>query len=123
MKISVYATFAALALATVMTAPAQAAAQTSDKPTVGQDLKGAGHDTADASKTVAHKTASGTRTATHKTVRGTRTVAGKTKTGTVKAADKTADVSKEGYHKTVNGTKKVGDKIAGKPTSSSTDPR
>jgi hypothetical protein len=73
--------------------------------TIGQDASTAGHATADASKQVAHKTASGTKTVAKDTAHGTKV-----------GADKTADATKTGYHKTVNGTKKVGDKIAGKPT-------
>jgi hypothetical protein len=123
-----------LALAAALTV---SLAQAQPLQTVGSDLKGAGHDTADASKKVAHKTASGTKTGYHKTVHGTKVVTHKTVEGTKIGADKTADVSKTvgkdtahgakvgatktadvsktGYHKTVNGTRKLGDKIAHKP--------
>jgi len=113
----------ALALAAALTA-SLAQAQT-----VGSDLKGAGHDTAHASKTVAHKTANGTKKVYHKTVHGTKVGADKTvdvsKTvgkdtghGVKVGADKTADVSKKGYHGTVNGTKKLGHKLKPKHHSS-----
>ena len=71
--------------------------------TVGQDLKGAGHDTADASKTVAHKTAHGTKVAARDTAHGTKV-----------GAEKTAHATKTGYHKTASGTKKVVRKVDGK---------
>lgn len=67
---------------------------------VKQDMKAAGHSTADAGKDVG----AGTKVAAKKTGRGTKKVAKKTASGT-----------KKGYHKTVNGTKNLGDKIAGKP--------
>jgi cytoskeletal protein RodZ len=86
---------------------------------VGQDLKNAGHDTADATKTGAHDVAHGTKTATNHTVHRTKIIAHATKRDTVKGADKTADVSKEGYHKTVNGTKTATRKVEGKPVHSS----
>ncbi len=65
-------------------------------PSVGQDLKGAGHDTAAAGKTVGQKTASGTKTAAKDTANGTKTVA----------------------HKTASGTKTAAAKVSGKPGSS-----
>jgi hypothetical protein len=83
---------------------------------VGRDLKDAGHDTADATKTAAHDTAHGTKTVTHHTVHRTKVIAHATKRDTVKGADKTADVSKEGYHKTTTGTRNVGRRVEGKPT-------
>lgn len=59
---------------------------------VGQDLKDAGHNTADATKTAAHDTAHGTRVAAHKT----------------------AHVTRKAYHKTAHGTKHVVHKAEGK---------
>ena len=49
---------------------------------VGQDLKGAGHDTADATKTAAHDTAHGTKVAAHDTAHGTKVAAHDTAHGT-----------------------------------------
>ena len=59
--------------------------------TAGQDMKNAGHSTANATKDVAHGTEKGTKTAYHKTSHAT----------------------KKGYHKTVNGTKHVAHKVDG----------
>ncbi len=100
----------------------------------GQDMKDAGHDTADATKTVAHKTATGTKTAAKDTGHGTKvaakdtahgtTVAAKdTAHGTKVAADKTADVTKEGADKTASGTKHVVHKVEGKPSTPATTPQ
>ena len=72
---------------------------------VGQDLKNAGHDTADATKTAAHDTAHGTKVATHHTVHRTKVIAHATKRDTEKGADKTA-----------TGTRNVGRRVEGKPT-------
>lgn len=71
---------------------------------VGQDLKNAGHDTADASKTVAHDTAHGTKVAAKDTEHGTKV-----------AAHKTAHVTRKVAHKTAHGTRKVAHKVEGKP--------
>jgi len=49
---------------------------------VGQDLKNAGHDTADATKTAGHKTASTTKRVAHRTAHTTSRAAKKTATGT-----------------------------------------
>ncbi len=72
---------------------------------VGRDLKDAGHDTADATKTAAHKTAHGTKRVTHHTVHRTKIIAHATKRDTVKGTEKTA-----------TGTRNVGRRIEGKPT-------
>jgi hypothetical protein len=78
--------FPALALATaVIVSAASLNAQ------VGHDLKDAGHDTADATKTAAHKTAHGTKKVYHKSVHGTKVTAGKTAYNTRKVGDKIAD--------------------------------
>jgi hypothetical protein len=53
---------------------------------VKQDMKDAGHDTADAGRTVGHDTAHGTKKVYHKT----------------------KHVTKKAYHKTANGTKTAG---------------
>lgn len=72
---------------------------------IGQDLKNAGHDTADATKTAAHKTANGTKKVYHKTAHGTKT-----------AAKDTGHATKVTAGKTAYNTRKVGDKVADKPT-------
>jgi hypothetical protein len=64
---------------------------------VKQDMKDAGHDTADAGRTVGHDTAHGTSVAAHKTAHVTK-----------KGYHKTVHGTKTGYHKTVNGTKTAG---------------
>ncbi len=71
---------------------------------VGQDMKGAGHDTADAGKTVGHDTAHVTKKGYHKTKHYTK-----------KGYHKTVNGTKTGYDKTKDGTENLGDKIAGKP--------
>ncbi len=71
---------------------------------VKQDVKGAGHDTADAAKTVGHDTAHGTKKVYHKTKHYTK-----------KGYHKTVSGTKTGYNRTKNGTEDLGDKIAGKP--------
>lgn len=109
MKRFVFTTLALAAALTVSLAQAQ---------TVGSDLKGAGHDTAHASKTVAHKTVHGTKVGADKTVDVSKTVGKDTGHGVKVGADKTADVSKKGYHGTVNGTKKLGHKLKPKHHSS-----
>lgn len=88
-----------ITLAAALTLSASAFAQ------VGQDLKNAGHDTADATKTAAHDTAHGTKKVYHKTANGTKT-----------AAHDTAHATKVTAGKTAYNTRKVGDKIADKPT-------
>lgn len=45
--------------------------------TAGQDIKNAGHDTADATKQTAHKTARATKKGTNKAARGTKRTANK----------------------------------------------
>jgi hypothetical protein len=100
----------AAALAVFVVAPAAA----SRAQTAGQDMKNAGHDTADASRQIGHKTERGTRTAahdtahgtkvaTHKTVEGTRTAAHGTEHGTSVAAHKTAEGSRTAAHDTAHG--------------------
>jgi len=49
---------------------------------IGQDLKNAGHDTADATKTAGHKTAQTTKHVAHSTAHTTSRAAKKTATGT-----------------------------------------
>jgi hypothetical protein len=71
---------------------------------VGQDLKDAGHNTANASRAAGHDVSHGTKVATHKTVHGTKV-----------AAHKTDYETKKGYHKTVHGTKHVAHKLKGEP--------
>jgi len=61
---------------------------------VGQDLKNAGHDTADATKTAAHDTAHTTKHIAHRT----------------------AHTTKRAAHKTATGTRNVGRRAEGKPT-------
>jgi hypothetical protein len=61
---------------------------------VGRDLKNAGHDTADATKTVGHKTAQTTTHIAHRTAHGTSHAA----------------------HKTATGTRNIGRRAEGKPT-------
>jgi hypothetical protein len=78
---------------------------------VGQDLKNAGHDTADASKTVAHDTAHGTKVAAQDTEHGTKV-----------AAHKTAHVTKRAAHKTAHGTRKAVHKVEGKPDTPANNP-
>jgi hypothetical protein len=89
----------------VMLAGALAFGATQMQAQVGQDLKNAGHDTADATKTAAHDTAHGTKKVTHHTVHRTKIIAHATKRDTVKGADKTG-----------TGTRNVGRRIEGKPT-------
>jgi hypothetical protein len=112
--------FSGMALATLLSL------STAHAQTVGQDLKGASHDTADASKTVAHKTVHGTKVAARDTVHGTKVAARDTAHGTKVAArdtvhgtkvgaHKTAHATRTGYHKTTSGTKKVTRKVEGKP--------
>lgn len=93
---AVVSAFAAFVLAVALPLGAQ---------TAKQDMKDAGHDTADATKKVAHKTAHGTKKVAHKTADGTKTAAHETKRGTEIAAKKTA-----------TGTRNVGRRIEGKPT-------
>ena len=61
---------------------------------VGQDLKNAGHNTADATKTAGHKTARTTKRVAHRTAHTTNRVA----------------------HKTATGTRNIGRRVEGKPT-------
>jgi uncharacterized protein HemX len=80
---------------------------------VKQDMKNAGHDTADATKTAAHDTAHGTKKVAHHTVHRTKIIAHATKRDTEKGAEKTA-----------TGTRNVGRRIEGKPTvPNNPDPR
>jgi hypothetical protein len=132
--------FLGTALSLFACAPAGMHAQT-----VGQDMKDAGHKTAQGTKTAAkdtehgtdvaaHKTAEGTRTvahdtahgtkvAAHKTAQGTRTAAHDTAHGTSVAAHKTADAGKTVGRNTVHGTKRATNTIDGKPESESNPPR
>jgi hypothetical protein len=71
---------------------------------VGQDLKNAGHSTADATRTAAHDTAHGTKVAAHHTAHTTKHVYHKTAHGTKVAARDTA-----------HGTENAGDRVSGKP--------
>lgn len=93
--------------------------------TAKQDMKDAGHDTAQATKNTGHaigkgtekgydKTKEGTTNAAKATGRGTKKAAVKTKDATVDAADATAHGTKVAAHKTANGTKKLADKVSGK---------
>jgi hypothetical protein len=82
---------------------------------VGQDLKNAGHDTADAGRTVGHDTAHGTKVAARDTEHGTKVAARDTEHGTKVAAHKTAHVTRKAAHKTAHGTRKVAHKVEGKP--------
>jgi hypothetical protein len=103
--------FLGIALGMFALAPAAALSQT-----VGQDMKDAGHDTADASKKVAHGTAKGTKTVAHDTAHGTKVAADKTAEGTKTAAHDTAHGTKVVAHKTAEGTK-----TAAKDTAHGTD--
>ncbi len=80
--------------------------------TVGQDLKGAGQDTAAATRTAAHDTKKGTVKAYDKTKQGTTTAAHDTKKGTVKAYDKTKQGTRTVAHDTKKDTVKAYDKTA-----------
>ena len=80
-------------------------------PQVGQDMKNAGHDTANAGKTVGHDTAHGTKVAAHDTAHGTKV-----------AAHKTSHVAKRGAHKTAHGTRTVAHKVEGKPNTPENNP-
>ena len=93
--------------------------------TAKQDMKSAGHETADATKNTGHaiakgtekgydKTKEGTVKAAKATGRGTKKAAVKTKDVTVDAADATAHGTKVAARKTANGTKKLADKVDGK---------
>ena len=62
--------------------------------TAGQDIKNAGTDTKDATKSTGRGIKKGTKTGYHKTKSGT----------------------KKAYHKTGHGLAKVGDKMSGKPS-------
>lgn len=84
--------------------------------TAGQDMKDAGHDTADASRTVAHKTAHGTKKVYHKTTHTTKVAAHKTARGTETAAHVTKRDTEIASKKTATGTENVGRRIEGKPT-------
>src|SRR6185437_3050406 len=84
-----------VALGMFALAPAAAPAQS-----VGQDLKNAGHSTADASKKVADKTANGTKTAAKDTGHGTKVAANKTAQGTKTVAHKTTEGTKTVAHDT-----------------------
>jgi hypothetical protein len=103
--------------------------------TAGQDMKDAGHATANATKDAGHGIAKGTKTgydktkegtvkATHATVHGTKTGYDKTKEGTVKAAHATAHGTTVAADKTARGTKSLGKKIVGdkSPTTTPHDP-
>jgi hypothetical protein len=61
--------------------------------TATQDMKNAGTDTKDATKSAGHGIAKGTRHAYHATKRGTKKVIHKSARGTRKAADKVEDKS------------------------------
>ncbi|SEG38066.1 hypothetical protein SAMN05421819_2792 [Bryocella elongata] len=84
--------------------------------TAGQDIKNAGHDTADASKQVAHKTAHGTKKVYHKTKHATKVAAHKTGEGVDTAAHDTKYGTEVAAKKTATGTRNVGRRIEGKPT-------
>jgi cytoskeletal protein RodZ len=94
--------FLAAAMGMFACAPASVLAQS-----VGQDMKNAGHDTADASKKVANKTATGTKTAVKDTGHGTKVAADKTAAGTKTVAHDTAHGTSVAAHKTEQGTKTV----------------
>ena len=90
--------FTGIALATVLSL------STAGAQTLGQDVHGVGHDTANAGRTVGHDTAHGTKVATRDTVHGTK-----------EGAHKTARATSTGYHKTVRGTKRTTREVEGKP--------
>jgi hypothetical protein len=94
--------FPAVALALFAMGPVAALSQS-----VGQDMKNAGHDTADASKKVAHKTEQGTKTAAKDTEHGTKVAAHKTAEGTKTVAHDTEHGATVATHKTEQGTKTV----------------
>jgi hypothetical protein len=71
---------------------------------VKQDMKNAGHDTAEATKVAAHDTAHGTKVAARDTEHGTKV-----------AAHDTAHETRHVAHKTAHGTRKVAHKVEGKP--------
>jgi hypothetical protein len=73
--------------------------------TAGQDIKNAGTDTKDATKSAGKGIGKGTKTGYNKT-----------KSGTKKVYHKTASGTKKAVHKTGEGVSKTGDKIAGKPS-------
>ena len=113
--------FLAVALGMFAVAPAAALAQS-----VGQDMKNAGHDTADASKKVAHKTEEGTKTAAKDTGHGTKVAATKTaqwhqdggpRHGTRherrRAQDGTRNQNSRARHRTRNGRRRPQDRRGG----------
>jgi cytoskeletal protein RodZ len=83
---------------------------------VGQDLKNAGHDTADATKTAAHDTAHGTKVAAHDTAHGTKVATHHTVHRTKVIAHATKRDTEKGADKTATGTRNVGRRVEGKPT-------
>lgn len=110
--------FAALAMGVVLSAVSLVA------QTAKQDMKEAGHDTAQATRNTGHaiakgtekgydKTKEGTVKAAHATAHGTKVAARKTKNGTVEAAHATAHGTKVAARKTKNGTEKMADKVDG----------
>lgn len=80
--------------------------------TVGQDLRGAGHDSAAATTIAARDTKTATVKAYDKTRHGTRTAAANTKVGTTEAYDKTKSATMTGATDTKNGLKTAGTKTA-----------
>lgn len=106
--------FLASALGMFALAPTCGLAQT-----VGQDMKSAGHDTADASKKVGHKTERGTKTAARDTEHGTAVAAHKTEDGAKTVGRDTKHGTEVAAHKTAAGTRKAArktdDAVTGKP--------
>jgi hypothetical protein len=82
--------------------------------TAGQDVKNAGTDTKDATKSIGHGIAKGTKKTVNKTKEGTDKAYDKTKEGTVKGYDKTKAGTKKVVHKSAKATSKTADKVSGK---------
>lgn len=106
--------FAALVLAAAVSTGTMLA------QTAGQDMKSAGHATATATKDTGHGIAKGTKTGYHKTKSGTKVAAKDTAHGTKVAAKDTAHGTAVAADTTARGTKKLGKKIVGDKTPTTT---
>lgn len=93
--------------------PAFAQDTPATKPTAKDDVKKAGTDTKDATKSTGHAIAKGTKTAATKTKNGTETAGKDTGHVTKKAAVKTKDGAETVGKDTAKGTKKVVHSVAG----------
>jgi hypothetical protein len=82
--------------------------------TAGQDVKSAGTDTKNATKSLGHGISKGTKKTVDKTKEGTVKGYDKTKEGTEKGYDKTKSGTKKVVHKSAHATAKTADKVSGK---------